>query len=380
MLRSDNRRGGLKWLIVLVAAFLLAALVITSTTLDRDAEAQNSSSTDSSVERDGFEMVNPTDRKIEGSLVRSGIPQVEFESEVTGTEEALFKGQRSSDKMTENDKVAITKVDVGSLSVDAQRNLKTQTVVLDGHGKEITARQKKALTALCRELEQSFGALGTELPPSQDLLLRSVCYQAEAPVGYMLTRVTEEPPSEEPATETPETAPTESASTEFVNVSYRQIPIGEVGEVSDVVSDVPTPQQCEQAQNLKDSGNLEENSPVYVACQRASQYGISYLTCRGRTHRLRHDSRFHCYRTKRLGTGPCSYKCRGHCGPRCGLIGVNGAGTYSRDCAEHDRCAGHDGGRSAGINGNDRSCGDEFRDARDDFLRGRINCSGVCRR
>lgn len=357
MFSHGNGGGFSRRLIVLVGASVLAAVVVVSVSvLAGNAGAQSTSSS----KPNGLELAKPTDDKVVGSLARSGIPTVKFQSE-----ETVSRGEASSDsgKSAEGDKFAVTSVDAGSLSLDARRDLQTDTVTLDGHSERITTSQKDALLALCEGLESSLGPTGAELSPSEDLLVRSVCYYADAPVGYKLTDATEKkPPREEPLQ-----APIAGVDTEFSNTSYSPV-------MMDDASDAPTPEECDRVETLKDSGRLKDFR-IFVACQQNGQDGISYLTCKLRTHNLYHDSEFHCYRGGRFQTGPCAYACRGRCGPGCG--NSNRRGVYSRDCAEHDRCAGHDGTRSWGVWKSDRSCGDEWVEARDDFLHGRNNCSGT---
>ena len=65
-------------------------------------------------------------------------------------------------------------------------------------------------------------------------------------------------------------------------------------------------------------------------------------------------------------------QCVGRCGPGCGLL--IGAGTYRLDCAEHDRCCRQHGNCFSPAA---TYCGDEWRDAADDFIFGARSC-GTC--
>lgn len=146
---------------MLVGASVLAAVVVVSVSvLAGNAGAQSTSSS----KPNGLELAKPTDDKVVGSLARSGIPTVKFQSE-----ETVSRGEASSDsgKSAEGDKFAVTSVDAGSLSLDARRDLQTDTVTLDGHSERITTSQKDALLALCEGLESSLGPTGAELSPSE---------------------------------------------------------------------------------------------------------------------------------------------------------------------------------------------------------------------
>ncbi|EAT13089.1 hypothetical protein HF888_00435 [Bermanella marisrubri] len=57
--------------------------------------------------------------------------------------------------------------------------------------------------------------------------------------------------------------------------------------------------------------------------------------------------------------------CLGRCGEGCGSD--NGAGFYTKDCLDHDMCAFYDVEFGGAF---DRDCGDEWRQAADDFTFG----------
>lgn len=131
----------------------------------------------------------------------------------------------------------------------------------------------------------------------------------------------------------------------------------------------PTAQECEKAQS---SGDFL----VATACQRRDNDGLYYNTCATKKRAASYDSRFSCFR-KYYGirSGPCTKNCKGRCGPGC-VTGTYPAGTgkYMQDCLDHDVCCGRYG--DCYQLGAGRDCGDEYYEARDDFLRARINCYG----
>lgn len=328
-----------------IAVILLGVLVSLAIVALPDS-GQTATQSEEARAGNEFKLAERTGGEVQGSLEYPGKLVTKFRGSVADEGE---------------DRSSMVRLEAGGLTIDTKRNLRTRMVTMDGHDETITVDERKSLLALCRELESSFGALGTSMQPQEDLLVRSTCYYAEAPVGYKLAKVTHTSNGSEQAL-----AMTNNSS--LSNVSY------ELGATSDSLN-APTPEECDQTEQLRNN-NVLKNFTVFIACQRGGQDGIRYLECRARGYELWHDSEFHCYRSGQYPTGPCEKNCRGRCGTGCG--GDGGKGTYSRDCAEHDRCAGHDGTRSWGVWGADRSCGDEWDEARDDFLDGRDNCSGRC--
>lgn len=322
-----------------VVVALLAVLVAGAGKLTGEAEARNATR----PVTNGFRLIEPSEGMVRGSLDRPDVMKNRFHGEI-----ATQDGDRTS----------VTRVVAGSLVIDAKRNLRTRVVVAGGHGREITAAEKKTLRAVCQEFERSFGTLGAPMPPEEDLLVRSTCYYAEAPVGYQLTDKTIKVPSAL-SRKTPATV----EDGESVNISYRQ------SQATDDVVDAPTPEECERAE-----ASMVDFRTV-LACQAEGESGIRYLECRDRNYNLYYDVRNPrlCYGFRgNVPTGPCTNNCIGRCGVKCGLPGKDG--QYTRDCAEHDDCvADHDG---PGVFGEDDNCGDEFGDADDDFFQARKNCIG----
>lgn len=336
----------------------------------QSATAKSTNQPDSSATptEDGLEIVQDTKDVIRGSFEEPGKPMVKFHSEVTDNVKNEFvKDSRvasESDNAVKDDKFALTRVAVGSLTINAKRNLRTQTVVDGAGGERITAKQKQALTAFSSELTQSYGPVGSELPPPKDLLVRIVSYYAEAPVGHKLE--TEKTPK--PTAGSKEIAPSTEPQADFVNVSYRYSTDDELK--------IPSKEECAEAKATR-------NFVTLTACRRPDNDGIRYLSCSLRTHRLWHDAPNHCGRNFTKYTGPRAYRCRGQCGANCypgsgpPHYYCKGRGAYTRDCGEHDYCVEHHP-NSPGRRGNDRACGDQYKEARDDFFNARINCRGRC--
>jgi hypothetical protein len=63
--------------------------------------------------------------------------------------------------------------------------------------------------------------------------------------------------------------------------------------------------------------------------------------------------------------GCATRDCLGRCGSGCGPL--NGQGAWQKDCLDHDVCSGIHGVQLGG-------CGDEWKEAADDYLKGEIHC------
>ena len=339
--RDAEVRGNGQRLVVLILTVVVSLLVVLMSgteKLTEKAEAQNAIT----PATNGFRVAETSEGKIRGSLDRPKVLKNRFQGEVTT--------QASG-------KSSLARVVAGTLVIDAKRDLRTQDVVAGGHGKKITAAQKQTLTKICEEFERSFDPLGTPMSQQKDLLLRSTCYYAEAPVGYELTDTMIRAPR---VLSSQTSAAVEDV--EFTNVSYKK------SQTTSDVTDAPTPEECDRAEVSMDYRTT-------LACQREGESGIRYLECRKRNYNLYYDSKNprRCYGFRgNVPTGPCTKRCHGRCGPGCGLFASGKGGSYTRDCAEHDDCiADYDG---PGKRYSDRNCGDEFGDADDDFFLARINC------
>jgi len=258
--------------------------------------------------------------------------------------------------------------------VQAKRDLRAQTLTVTTGNHRITASEKRALTRLCSKLEFSLGSLGTVLPQKEDLLLRSTCYFAEAPVGYELQDIKLRGRSAVYVQEAPPASATEvSAQTtrddrvEFVNVSYQH-------SMRENGVDAPTAQECGRVRTLERSGKLgTEDFTAFVACQQSGEDGVKEIrNCSPYRLNMYWDSRGRgagnrvlCYGFRgNEGAGPCTRLCKGRCGIQCGN---SKNGFYTRDCAEHDDCVQREDG--PGRLRFDANCGDEFGEADDDFFR-----------
>jgi hypothetical protein len=73
---------------------------------------------------------------------------------------------------------------VAELDANGQKKL----VIIDGHGKLMTLKNKEALTELAKLLEHQLDPYKQDVLPHEDLLVRTVNLWAEAPVGFQLTR------------------------------------------------------------------------------------------------------------------------------------------------------------------------------------------------
>lgn len=105
------------------------------------------------------------------------------------------------------------------------------------------------------------------------------------------------------------------------------------------------------------------------ACYRGDEDGLYRLTCETKNHNESHDAEGgsgggHCFQTRLVYSGPCSGGCLGQCGADC--YGRGTFGGYYQDYLDHDRCSQH---HDASGRPFDDHCGDEYREADDDFAR-----------
>lgn len=91
-----------------------------------------------------------------------------------------------------------------------------------------------------------------------------------------------------------------------------------------------------------------------------------------------HDADTHgfCRETVNVGCN-IDADCPGRCGKGCGLFSSTGAGFYSIDCAEHDRCC-EVHGDCLELDPFNEQCQDEFDEAFDDFFSERMSCAEDC--
>lgn len=264
----------------------------------------------------------------------------------------------------ENPSRVAARLEINGVPIEVSRNPAASTVTLDGKNKTLFYDDIRALAALSKKMERKFTpifATGGTLPPQEDVLYRAVGYYAEAPLGYTLSKQVVKNRTADKYQGRPTPL---QARVDFVNVAYSY-------KAAKILEDqsIPSLTECRKAK-------LTGNFSTYVACQQNGQDGRRQLQCKLRTYRLWHDSRYHCYRSWRRYTGPCTRQCIGRCGPGCYPLSnsypnIRGFGKYYRDCAEHDRCVRHD---NTGIGPFNYSCGDEFREAADDHNLGKINC------
>jgi hypothetical protein len=230
----------------------------------------------------------------------------------------------------------VTKVKVNNVPLNATRNLKTEQVTHTGHNKMLVIEDKEALVALSGALDIAVGALGSKLPLQEELLVQTVGLYAEAPVGLTLSDQEESKPK-------------------ITNVSLVARKPG--GPVVD---------SCTAARVT--------NNAFFIAtaCQNvADNDGIMYFNnCKLFNFTNYHDAcPSHSFVGRAEPTGPCSTDCLGRCGSGCSRSGT--FGVYSVDCADHDSCCREHGGC---FNPSDQDCGDEFREAADDYYWGQASC------
>jgi hypothetical protein len=91
---------------------------------------------------------------------------------------------------------ATVEVTVGALTLTAVADLvagQLDSVDLDGAGDSLTVADKTNLSALSNELEEYLEVATASLDIQEDLLLRTIAYWAEAPVGFAIGSMTVTP-------------------------------------------------------------------------------------------------------------------------------------------------------------------------------------------
>jgi hypothetical protein len=218
---------------------------------------------------------------------------------------------------------AAASIELDGLRVDVTLDLGTALAVLDGRG-EVSIQERLALQRLAGTLERYLEPHARALPLHEALLLAATQLMSEAPVGLRLSHV-----------------------------------------------EIPAPRRGAAAAGRTGAAG--------ASCQAADNDGIAYLDggCALQLHDdICHDALGACFACEVLPNG-CSVAqgCPGRCGAGCGLFG--GRGSYTRDCAEHDRCCTLHGQCANPLS---FDCGDEFWEAADDVLWGWLasNCPQGC--
>jgi len=251
--------------------------------------------------------------------------ELESQSEVVGVLSGVEAPVRFEARMGEPHLIAY-QFRVGALAVDAVYDFAARSVLLDGHGGLIQKNEILALRELTRQIENRLRSKRAPLDQRWDMLHRLANYLSEAPAGIEIGALEINAPQE-------------------IGV---EMPIG--------------------AALLALEGEIGA-----AACQVDSDDGIVYLAggCGYYYYNSYHDASTHCWSNTPTYAGcSSSSDCLGRCGASCGS---GGAGSYTTDCKDHDRCCRIHGGCT---NPFATDCGDEYFDAADDFTFGGQNCSG----
>jgi hypothetical protein len=240
----------------------------------------------------------------------------------------------------------------GEVVLEAEADFAANMRILDGHDRALSVGERVALATLVAHLERYLQPYQPGIPAHEDFLFRVVSCWAEAPVGWPLRR--------REIILTPVIVAEKPASVECPAVG---------GDVPEGGGDVPEgggcPNDVDQLGACNDPGLCGEGSNGTAR--------ICPNPCGAAFFQLWHDAcPGHDYCSEGLPAGCLSCDCRGRCGPTCGSN--DGAGVYTIDCAEHDRCCHIHG---ACLNPDAVFCGDEFADAMDDFFFA-DNCPGGC--
>jgi len=267
----------------------------------------------------------PATAQATNGLASSMRMELESQSEVVGVlsgAEAPVRFEARNDEPH----LIVYQLQVGALAVDAVYDFAARSVLLDGHGGAIQRDEILALQELTRQIETRLQSKRYRVDQRWDMLHRLANYLGEAPAGIEIGALKIEAPKE-------------------IGV---EMPIG--------------------AALLALEGEIGS-----AACQVDSDDGIVYLAggCGYYYYNSYHDASTHCWANTPTYAGcSSSSDCLGRCGAGCGS---GGAGSYTTDCKDHDRCCRIHGGCT---NPFATDCGDEYFDAADDFTFGSQNCSG----
>ncbi len=241
---------------------------------------------------------------------------------------------------------AVLRLELGHLVLNAEADYQNETRTLDGHGHALTVEERMGLLALSAKLERYLNPYNRQLLGHEDLLFRVVSYWAEAPDSFPLKRRVISVPLPVPAIPEPLT----QASSQTCSTGCEPEP------------------PC-----FDDDSCCERCGFLFCGCDGEREFEFRYLEqgCACASYVLKHDYLgVHCYCSEILQAGcDLDRECLGRCFAGCG--GSGGAGVYSYDCAEHDRC-----GRAHGCeSSSDVACLDEFAEAGDDAFQP-WNCAG----
>lgn len=271
------------------------------------------------------------------------------ERSIVGALEFHYNGQRItfiSERATPS--VVRLHVGLGEIVLEAEADIDANVRTLNGLGHALSLNEKLALLALSIQLERQLDTREKILPLHEDFLLRVSSYWSEAPVGWPLaSRSIAGPPPGQPlavAEEIAEDAPAQAAAAcASGGENFLECQSGCVHD-DDGITLLSNPCCCRNRSLWHDAQNIIGQCTIHGFCRESIRGGCD----------LPGD-------------------CLGRCGPECGA--ANGKGTYTLDCAEHDRCCRIHG---ACLNPDAIQCGDEFDDAADDFLFGATSCDNGC--
>lgn len=231
-----------------------------------------------------------------------------------GEDRVAFSAERRDDGRT------VALIDVNGIVFDATYDPAGLTVRLDGHGVKLPVAERDVLRSLVAELERRWDPYRASLPTEEHLAFRLLLFLSEAPASFVFDDMTIEAPA---------------------------------GWSPGGRGDAGTPLGCD---------DQDDDDDTFVDC--APHVGqVCYDACDEDCTPM-HG--FECFDAN-LGCDAAN-DCNGRCGAGCS---DDGTGTYRQDCADHDSCCRQHGGC---LNPFDDCCGDEYREAADDFLFGDTNC------
>lgn len=215
---------------------------------------------------------------------------------------------------------------VNGIVVDADwQGGPTPLINIDGRGSVMMPTEKKVLQELVFRLERDWDPYSTTLPPERHFIFRLLMMLSEAPAGYKLGTFRIDLP--------------------------RSSGVSTVFPGHGAPSSLPHPETSSAAEC--DPMDGQDGQAHYAGvCSGGRNLASHHDACNHEFDRFNHL--IGC--NSRAG-------CPGRCGAGCGSRG--GAGSYTVDCADHDKCCADHGDC---FNPFDSDCGDEYSEAVDDVL------------
>lgn len=294
-------------------------------------------------------------KQLRGSFSRKGQARTNFNSRVVDGGATLTGGKPYN-------KESSLRLKIGGSAMTFTVNPKEKTITRNMSDNILTAQEKRTFGAAGSELTQHLKGDPSRKTNQEAQLLRALAYLSETPVGKKVKSGTVKYSGTTRAS-TQEAAATGDAEASFASMNS-----------SDNVSDGCETKAAQSSEATFQTASLEPTSSgaslTASAASGVRDNGVYYLPCAYNYNYHHHDAPFaeldpHGYVAYSVRSGPTAFDSYlgyvGRCGPKSYGFG------YTRDCLDHDICAGEHGRYEDGYLGSDKACGNEYGDAIDDF-------------